>query len=163
MKALKIILGITLAVILLAVGCTAIVAGTASDDSPSVTTSSDEAAPSPSSEAPAPSSEEPAPAPEPEPQVGGEKDRAVEAAKNYIDMMGFSEKGLTDQLVFDGFNKEDAAYGAANAGADWEAEAAESAKNYIDMMPMSRSALIDQLVFDGYTSAQAEAGADAAL
>lgn len=85
---------------------------------------------------------------------------AVEKAKSYIAMTGFSHDGLVDQLKYEGFSDEDAAYGADNCGADWNAEALEKAKGYIDMTGFSYDGLVDQLEYEGFTSDQATYGAD---
>ena len=85
---------------------------------------------------------------------------AVRAAKNYIDMLGFSRKGLIEQLEFDGYSNEDATYAADNITVDWKEEAVESAENYLKAMAFSRSGLIEQLEFDGYTTEEATYAAD---
>ena len=66
-----------------------------------------------------------------------------------------------DQLKFDGYSDEEAAFAADNCGADWNEQAVKSAKQYLDLMSFSRDGLIDQLEFDGYTSEQASQAADA--
>lgn len=83
---------------------------------------------------------------------------AVDKAANYLSLMGFSRTGLITQLEFEGFNNEDATFGADNAGADWNAEAAEKAESYIDLMAFSRQGLYDQLAFEGFTPEQIEFG-----
>jgi hypothetical protein len=85
---------------------------------------------------------------------------AVRKAKSYISFAGFSLKGLTEQLVFEGYSDADAKYGAENCGADWNEQAVIKAKSYLDMSGFSRSGLIEQLEFEGFTSAQAAHGAD---
>ena len=85
---------------------------------------------------------------------------ALEMAKRYLDVMPFSYSGLIDQLQYEGFTEQEAAYGADNCAADWNTQAALAAQNYLDIMPFSREGLIDQLTHDGYTTEQAEHGAD---
>lgn len=84
---------------------------------------------------------------------------AVSKAKSYLRMSGFSRDGLVSQLEFEQFSSEDAAYGADNAGADWNEQAAKKAKSYMGMSSFSRGGLIDQLLFEKFTQEQAEHGA----
>ena len=90
----------------------------------------------------------------------GEKN-ALGSAKNYLDFTSFSYSGLIEQLEFEGYSAEEAAYAADNCGADWNEQAAKSAEDYLDFMSFSRQGLIDQLVFDGFTQEQAEYGVGA--
>ena len=86
---------------------------------------------------------------------------ALKAAGNYLQIMPFSYDGLIDQLKFDGYTDDEAAYAADNCGADWFEQAEKAGENYLEIMPFSRSGLIDQLEFDGFTYEQAAHGADA--
>ena len=86
---------------------------------------------------------------------------AVRKAKSYLSYSGFSQDGLVAQLEFEKFSHEDAVYGAANSGGNWNEEAAQKAKSYMDMMGYSRDGLIQQLLFEKFTQAQAEYGANA--
>ena len=79
-----------------------------------------------------------------------------------MEFSAFSQQGLIDQLVFEGFSNEDATAAAANCGADWNEQAAKSAQNYLEFSSFSRQGLIDQLVYEGFTQAQAEYGVTAA-
>ncbi len=90
----------------------------------------------------------------------GEKN-ALSSAKEYLNTMAFSYKGLIEQLKYEGFSTEEATYGADNCGADWNEQAAKSAKEYLNTMAFSRSGLIEQLEYEGFTKAQAEYGAKA--
>ncbi|HEY2812882.1 MAG TPA: Ltp family lipoprotein [Acidimicrobiales bacterium] len=83
---------------------------------------------------------------------------ARQKAADYLGFMSFSRKGLIDQLVFEGFTQDDAAYGADAQNADWNEQAAKKAADYLNEMSFSHSGLIGQLVFDGFTQAQAEYG-----
>jgi hypothetical protein len=85
---------------------------------------------------------------------------AVRSAKQYLDVAGFSRKGLIKQLEFEGYSESDAAYGADNVKADWKVQAVRSAKNYLDISGFSRVGLIHQLEFDGYTNSEAKYAAD---
>jgi hypothetical protein len=79
--------------------------------------------------------------------TSGQK-HALESAQNYLDMSGFSKKGLIKQLsssAGEGFSKADATFAAKHAGANWKAEAVESAQNYLDMSGFSKKGLIKQL------------------
>lgn len=87
---------------------------------------------------------------------------AVRTAEDYLSMSGFSEKGLIEQLTFEGYSKADAKFAIKALSPNWKEEAAQSAKDYVDMSGFSRSGLIEQLMFEGYTRAQAEHGATAA-
>lgn len=83
---------------------------------------------------------------------------AKRAAQGYLNVMGFSRKGLIDQLVFEGYSRSIATKAVDSLNVNWNAQAVKVAKNYIKLMPFSRTALIDQLVFDGFTRSQATAG-----
>ena len=83
---------------------------------------------------------------------------AREKADSYLSTMAFSKTGLEDQLEFEGFSPEDAAYGVGALTVDWNEQAALKAKNYLDTMSFSHSSLVDQLVFEGFTAEQAEYG-----
>ena len=89
----------------------------------------------------------------------GEKN-ALSKAKSYLKVMAFSKDGLYDQLLFEGFTEEQAAYGVNNCGADWNEQAYEKAKSYLKTMSFSRQGLIDQLLFEGFTEEQAIYGVD---
>jgi hypothetical protein len=114
----------------------------------------------PASEAPPASSAPAAPAP----TVAQEQ--ALESAKSYLDMGGFSRKGLIEQLsssAGEGFDHADAVWAVNHSGADWNAQAVESAKSYLEMGGFSRASLIDQLhssAGEGFTLAQATYAAD---
>jgi colicin import membrane protein len=87
---------------------------------------------------------------------------ASRAAENYLDMTGFSRKGLIDQLKFEGYTVSEATYGVDDQKANWNTQAGRSAKKYLEMTAFSRSGLIEQLMFEGYTRSQATAGVTAA-
>jgi hypothetical protein len=108
--------------------------------------------------------------PEPEPEAIEEpaepdmtmgQQQAVSKGEDYLDMAGFSRKGLIEQLVFEGFSKAEAKFAADHIAPNWKKEAAEKAQDYIDMSSFSRKGLIDQLEFEGFTEAQAKYGAKA--
>lgn len=82
------------------------------------------------------------------------KDTAVERAKFHTKYNSYSQKGLVKMLVFEGFSEEDAEYGAANCGADWNQEAVEDAESYLRSKNYTRKELYDQLKYEGYTEGQ---------
>ncbi len=152
-----------LASLLALAGCAASSTGTATE--PTGAAPSAPAADAPS-ETPA---TEPAEAPsEPEaPALTVAQEQAVKSAESYLEMSGFSEKGLIDQLTSDygeGFSKKDAVFAVAYLHPNWNAEAVESAKSYMEMGGFSRKGLIDQLSSaygEKFTQAQATHAANA--
>lgn len=105
---------------------------------------------------------EPTPTPKPKPQVTAGQRAALESARNYLDMGGFSKRKLTQQLSSsygEGFSRSDARWAVKHSGADWNQEAVDSAKSYMDMGGFSRQRLLEQLTSsygEGFTQAQAE-------
>ena len=89
----------------------------------------------------------------------GEKN-ALSKAKIYLNTMAFSEKGLIQQLEFEGFTTEQAEYGVENCGANWNEQATLKAKTYLNTMAFSKEGLIHQLEFEGFTTSQAEYGVE---
>ena len=85
---------------------------------------------------------------------------ALRAARNFLDISGFSRKGLIEQLEYGGYTHEEAVYGTDQTGADWKEQAARKAKDYLDMMPFSKQGLIEQLEYDGFTHEEAVYGVD---
>jgi hypothetical protein len=83
---------------------------------------------------------------------------ARQKAADYLDYTSFSRKGLIDQLAYEGFTQQDAAYGVDALNVDWNGQAAKKAAEYLDYTSFSRTGLIDQLVYDGFTQAQAKYG-----
>ena len=79
-------------------------------------------------------------------------------AESYLDLMGFSEKGLRHQLEFEGFESEEIDYAIANIEVDWNEECAEKAESYLDTMSFSKDGLRGQLEFEDFTSEQIEYG-----
>ena len=87
---------------------------------------------------------------------------ALASAKNYLNTMGFSKKGLIEQLEFEGYTTQEATYAVNNCGADWMEQAVRVAKNYLDTMSFSKQGLIEQLEYEGFTSQEAAYGAEEA-
>ena len=83
---------------------------------------------------------------------------ALRKAKEYLNYDAFSAKGLTKQLVYNGFSEEDAAYAVEHCEADWNEQAAYKAKSYLEYSAFSKDGLVDQLVYEGFTLEQAEYG-----
>jgi hypothetical protein len=101
-----------------------------------------------------------------EPDMTSAQKNAVGSAQNYLDLSGFSKRGLIQQLsssAGDGYARKDAVFAVNHLSPDWNKEAVQSAKNYLDISPMSKTALIEQLsssAGDGFTRAQAEYAAN---
>ena len=78
----------------------------------------------------------------------GPQANAVRSANQYLEMSGFSRKGLIDQLSSssgEGYDLADATAAVDSLAVDWNSEAAESAKAYLEMSGFSCNGLIDQL------------------
>jgi C1A family cysteine protease len=94
--------------------------------------------------------------------------QALESAKSYLEMGGFSRAGLTHQLTSsygEGFSRADAVWAVNHAHANWNAEAVEAAKSYLEMGGFSRANLIHQLESpygEHFTHAQAVYGVSVA-
>jgi hypothetical protein len=86
---------------------------------------------------------------------------AIGKAESYLDFAAFSQKGLTEQLIFEGFPAEDAAFAVEHIKVDWMDQAAKKAKSYLDFSSFSKQGLIEQLKFEGFTNEQAAHGASA--
>ena len=85
---------------------------------------------------------------------------AVSKAQSYLKNTAFSRQGLTDQLLYEKFTGEQAAYGADHCGANWNEQALRKAQSYLKNTAFSRQGLIDQLLYEKFTSEQAAYGAD---
>lgn len=114
---------------------------------------------------------DPEPVKEPEPVKGTkqhtsdskpttEQKNALATAKDYLRYTAFSRDGLIDQLEFEQFSHEDAAWAVDQLDADWNEQALACAKSYLDYTAFSYSGLIDQLEFEGFTHEQAVYAAD---
>ena len=87
---------------------------------------------------------------------------ALQSAKDYLDAMSFSRKGLIEQLEYEGYSSAEAEYAVEHCGADWNEQAYDMARDYLEVMAFSRSSLIEQLEFEGFTHSQAVYGVDRA-
>ena len=108
-----------------------------------------------------PYTEEPAVEEPAEPEMTMGQEQAVAKGRDYLDYSAFSRKGLIDQLVYEGFNKAEAAFAVDYISPNWNKQAAKKAKDYLEYSSFSRQGLIDQLVYEGFTKAQAEYGVKA--
>lgn len=81
---------------------------------------------------------------------------AVKKAKEYLNVLAFSKKGLVKQLKYEGFTTKEAKYGVRHCGANWKKQAVKKAKSYLDVMSFSRTGLIKQLRYEGFTKKQAK-------
>lgn len=104
----------------------------------------------------------------PSARLFGPQANAARNAQQYLDMTGFSRRGLIEQLSSDagnGYNVADATAAVDSLKVDWNEQAVRSAKQYLDMTGFSCSGLIEQLSSDAgskYTKAQARYGAEQA-
>ena len=104
-------------------------------------------------------------------KLSAEEKNAYNSAKNYLDYMAFSKKGLIQQLSSEyGDNyPEKVAKKAVKAlekeeKIDWTEEAKEAAQNYLDTMSFSKNGLVQQLESeygDQFTHEQAVAAVEA--
>ena len=93
---------------------------------------------------------------------------AVRSARQYIQMTGFSRRGLIDQLSSeygDGYDQADATVAVDSLGIDWNEQAVRSAQKYLEMTGFSCDGLVDQLSSDAgdqFTIEQGRHGAQQA-
>ena len=85
---------------------------------------------------------------------------ALERAYSYLKTSAFSQNGLTEQLEYEGYSHDVAAYAAQYCGADWNEQAILKAKSYIRTSGFSYEGLKEQLEYEGFTSSEALYGAD---
>lgn len=87
--------------------------------------------------------------------------QALESARSYLDMGGFSLAGLMEQLTSsygEAFSTADARFAVNHVRVNWNEQAVMSAKSYLEMGGFSRDGLIEQLTSsygEGFTYAQA--------
>lgn len=87
-------------------------------------------------------------------ETTGQKN-AKAKAYSYLNYSAFSYSGLVDQLIYEGFSNEDAAYGVDNCGADWSEQALKKAKEYLNYSSFSYTGLLQQLEYEKFTNEQA--------
>jgi hypothetical protein len=93
------------------------------------------------------------------PEVSPGQRNALAKARDYLRYTAFSNKGLVNQLVSEGFSVDESEFAVANVGADWGEQAAKKAREYLSYDSFSQSGLERQLAFDGFTQSEAEAAA----
>lgn len=131
------------------------------DDSAEAASADETATDEPAVEEPAVEEETEETETEAEPELTLAQENAVASAQNYLDLTAFSRSGLIEQLEYEGFSAEDAAFAVDLIDPDWNEQAAISAQKYLDLTSFSREGLIDQLEYEGFTSKQAEYGVTA--
>lgn len=87
---------------------------------------------------------------------------ALSTAQDYLSVMGFSQQGLKEQLLYEGYSDAEAEFALNHLTVDWNVQAEKVAKSYIDTMSFSRQGLLEQLLYEGFTQEQAEHGVSAA-
>lgn len=105
------------------------------------------------------------PSASPRPPISAEQRNAVRDAESYLEMEGFSRKGLIRQLsssAGDGYTLKAATAAVDSMHVDWNEQAARSAQGYLTMQSFSRAGLIRQLEYEGFSRAQATYGVKAA-
>jgi hypothetical protein len=86
----------------------------------------------------------------------------VRKAQSYLEYSAFSQRGLMEQLMYEGFSQADAAYAVNAVDVDWDVQAAKKAQSYLEYSSFSQQSLYDQLMYEGFTSSQAAFGVSAA-
>lgn len=89
-----------------------------------------------------------------------EVQRAVQAARSYLEWSGFSRSGLIDQLEYEGFSNAVATKAVDSLDLNWTSQAKKKAQSYLEWGHFSRSELIHQLEFEGFSSTQATRAVD---
>lgn len=84
---------------------------------------------------------------------------AVGKARSYLQLSAFSRQGLIDQLKYESFAADDAAFAVDYISPNWTQQAVKKAAEYMKMSSFSEQGLVDQLVYEGFTQQQAAAGA----
>lgn len=79
---------------------------------------------------------------------------ALRKAEQYLDIMGFSKKGLREQLEYEEYESDEIDYALENCTANWNEECVEKANTYLAIMGFSRSGLHDQLEYEGFTESE---------
>lgn len=90
----------------------------------------------------------------------GGSDEAVKEAEDYLKYSAFSRDGLIDQLVYEGFDEDEAAEAVDSLGVDWSEQAVRAAEEFIDFGGVSHDGLIDTLKYSGFSEEDATAAVD---
>ena len=88
------------------------------------------------------------------------EDPALAQAISYLAFTSFSEEGLYEQLIFEGFSEDDARNAVKNCGADWKEQALLKALDYLDTSAFSDKSLTEQLVYEGFSAIEADYAVD---
>ncbi len=88
---------------------------------------------------------------------------AIEKARNYMNSGNYSEAELIQQLMLDGYTRDQAVFAARNSGIDWFSAAQQQAEAHLRASYHTTEELIDLLELDGFSREEAEYGADAAM
>lgn len=83
-----------------------------------------------------------------------------EDLEQYLTNMPLSRAALIAQLVFDGFDEDEATAAVDASGADWNAQAVRQAQIYASVLDNTRDELIELLEADQFTPEEAAYGAD---
>lgn len=100
------------------------------------------------------------------PKLTAGQEQAIGAAKDYLNLSGFSRAGLIEQLSSqygDKFTRADATYAVDYLRVSWRDQAVRSARSYLELSHLSRAGLIQQLSSAygaGFTRAEATYAAD---
>jgi SOS response regulatory protein OraA/RecX len=79
---------------------------------------------------------------------------ALEKAKSYLRMGGFSKADLEDQLLYHGFSQSEVDYAIRNCNANWKEQSLIKAKSYLRMGGFSKEDLIEQLEYHEFLSSE---------
>ncbi|WP_211294941.1 Ltp family lipoprotein [Novosphingobium guangzhouense] len=105
---------------------------------------------------------------EPADSLTGPQRNAVRSATQYIELSGFSRRGLIDQLSSEygaGFDVSDATIAVDSLNINWNEQAVRSAKSYLELSGFSCRGLIEQLMSDAgaqFSKSEATYGAQQA-
>lgn len=84
------------------------------------------------------------------------QEQVIISATRYLQLGGFSEKGLIEQLEYEQFSREDAEFAIEYLQPNWNEQCVQSATRYLKLGGFSRGSLTDQLRYEGFTTAQIE-------
>ena len=101
------------------------------------------------------------PNPPPQQYTASQQSAIQRAQDNLSSGEHFSYQGLIDQLEFDKFSADEAAFAVNHITVDWNQQAAGKAQDYMNSIGgFSCGSLVSQLEFDKFTPAQAQYGAN---
>lgn len=81
---------------------------------------------------------------------------ARNSAQRYLRVLAFSRGSLINQLKYEGFSEEDAAYAVDSLNTNWNEQALKKVASYLRSSAFSRSRLIGQLMYEQFSQEQAE-------